>query len=213
MEGLSIKRISDDTGMTPDDVISALEGLRALVRDPLTKLYAFRVDVDYCRQYVAKWEAKGYVQLKPEALVWTPYVMGRSNAVNFELGPPINTIAPREDDEAKVDEGLDTAASESQPTTNGEAKGGPDAGAEEDVDVDVDDVSADADADADANAEHQPLHPPLVLVNEKGEATPVQSIEEIVPNGSESGSSKDVEMQEADPDGPPAWALPSGRTT
>ncbi|KAK5995054.1 Histone acetyltransferase mst2 [Cladobotryum mycophilum] len=103
--GLSVRQMSDDTGMTPDDVIAALEGLRALVRDPQTKLYAFRIDLDYCRQYVAKWEAKGYVQLKPEALAWTPYVMGRSNAVNFELGPPISTIAPREDDEAKIEEG------------------------------------------------------------------------------------------------------------
>ncbi|GFP54745.1 histone acetyltransferase mst2 [Trichoderma asperellum] len=103
--GLSIKQISDDTGMTPDDVIAALEGLRALVRDPQTKVYAFRIDLEYCQQYVAKWESKGYVQLKPEGLAWTPYVMGRSNAVNFELGPPINTIAPREDDEAKVEEG------------------------------------------------------------------------------------------------------------
>ncbi|PHH71554.1 hypothetical protein CDD82_6444 [Ophiocordyceps australis] len=59
-QGLSVKRISDDTGMTPDDVVSALEGLRALVRDPHTKLYAFRLDVDYFRHYVAKWESKGY---------------------------------------------------------------------------------------------------------------------------------------------------------
>ncbi|RDA93760.1 hypothetical protein CP533_0279 [Ophiocordyceps camponoti-saundersi (nom. inval.)] len=116
-DGLSVRGISDETGMTPDDVVSALEGLRALVRDPQTQLYAFRVDLDYCRQYVAKWESKGYVRLKPEALAWTPYVMGRSNAVNFEFGPPISTIAPREDDEAKVMEGSGT---ESQPA-NGEA--------------------------------------------------------------------------------------------
>ncbi|KHO01682.1 Acyl-CoA N-acyltransferase [Metarhizium album ARSEF 1941] len=109
-EGLSIKKMSSDTGMTPDDVVSALEGLRALVRDPQTRLYAFRVDLDYCRNYVTKWQSKGYVQLKPAALAWTPYVMGRSNVVNFELGPPINTIAPREDDEAKVEEGAALAA-------------------------------------------------------------------------------------------------------
>lgn len=115
--GLSIKKMSDDTGMTPDDVISALEGLRALVRDPETKLYAFRIDVDYCRQYWAKWDSKGYVRLKPEALVWTPYVMGRSNAVNFEFGPPINAIAPREDDEAKVVEGANVANVEKQQPT------------------------------------------------------------------------------------------------
>ncbi|PHH80731.1 hypothetical protein CDD80_79 [Ophiocordyceps camponoti-rufipedis] len=117
-DGLSVKRISDETGMTPDDVVSALEGLRALVRDPQTHLYAFRVDLDYCRQYVAKWESKGYVQLKPEALAWTPYVMGRSNAVNFELGPPISTIAPREDDEAKVLESSGSVGSESQPAAD-----------------------------------------------------------------------------------------------
>ncbi len=98
-KGISIRKISDDTGMVPDDVISALEGLRCLVRDPVTGLYAFRVDLGYCRQYIEKWEAKNYVSLKPKALTWTPYVTGRSNATNFELGPALNTIAPREDDE------------------------------------------------------------------------------------------------------------------
>ncbi|KAK4073769.1 hypothetical protein Trihar35433_3243 [Trichoderma harzianum] len=124
--GLSIRQISDDTGMTPDDVIAALEGLRALVRDPQTKVYAFRIDLEYCRQYVAKWESKGYVQLKPEALAWTPYVMGRSNAVNFELGPPINTIAPREDDEAKLEEGANGISGENHSMMmDGEMNDGP----------------------------------------------------------------------------------------
>ncbi|KAK1832504.1 putative histone acetyltransferase [Podospora conica] len=98
-KGLSIKNISDDTGLTPDDVISALEGLRCLVRDPQTQLYAFRVDQQYCREYVEKWESKNYVQLNPSALTWTPYVMGRGNATNFELGPPLTAIAPREEEE------------------------------------------------------------------------------------------------------------------
>ncbi|KAI1880993.1 hypothetical protein JX265_001233 [Neoarthrinium moseri] len=98
-KGLSIRQISDDTGMMPDDVVSALEGLRCLVRDPQTKLYAFRVDIPFCREYVGKWESKNYVKLNDRALTWTPYVMGRSNATNFELGPALNAIAPREDDE------------------------------------------------------------------------------------------------------------------
>lgn len=97
--GLSIRQISDDTGMTADDVISALEGLRCLVRDPQTQMYAFRVDIEFCKEYVAKWESKQYVQLDPGALTWTPYVMGRSNATNFELAPAIHAIAPREEDE------------------------------------------------------------------------------------------------------------------
>ncbi|KAM3561963.1 hypothetical protein ARSEF4850_002979 [Beauveria asiatica] len=118
--GLSIKKMSDDTGMTPDDVISALEGLRALVRDPETKIYAFRIDLEYCRNYWEKWDSKGYVRLKSEALVWTPYVMGRSNAVNFEFGPPINAIAPREDDEAKILEGPNRVSTEKVRQTNGD---------------------------------------------------------------------------------------------
>jgi histone acetyltransferase SAS3 len=108
--GLSIKSISDDTGMTPDDVISALEGLRCLVRDPHTQLYAFRVDLQYCREYVGKWEAKKYVQLNPKALTWTPYVMGRSNATNFELGPALNAIAPREEEEEEPKPAVAAAA-------------------------------------------------------------------------------------------------------
>ncbi|KAI1327429.1 hypothetical protein F5Y16DRAFT_372016 [Xylariaceae sp. FL0255] len=98
-KGLSIRQISDDTGMTPDDVVSALEALRFLVRDPVTHIYAFRIDLPYCHNAVAKWTAKGYVKLNPEALTWTPYVMGRGNATNLELGPALNTIAPREGEE------------------------------------------------------------------------------------------------------------------
>ncbi|KAK4249558.1 hypothetical protein C7999DRAFT_39384 [Corynascus novoguineensis] len=113
--GLSIKQISDDTGLTPDDVISALEGLRCLVRDPQTQLYAFRIDFQYCRDYVAKWEAKKYVQLNEKALTWTPYVMGRSNATNFELGPALTAIAPREEEE----EAKPIVATE-QPLVNGD---------------------------------------------------------------------------------------------
>lgn len=120
-EGLSIKQISDDTAMTPDDVIAGLEGLRALVRDPQTKLYAFRVDLEFCRQYVDNWESKGHVKLKPEALAWTPYVMGRGNAANLELGP-INTIAPREEEEAKLDEGNKGLGAETQAMMNGVRK-------------------------------------------------------------------------------------------
>ncbi|KAI1310725.1 hypothetical protein F5Y03DRAFT_345413 [Xylaria venustula] len=97
--GISIRQISDDTGMTPDDVVSALEALRFLVRDPISHVYAFRIDLPFCRKEVAKWEAKNYVKLNFQSLTWTPYVMGRGNATNFELGPALNTIAPREEDE------------------------------------------------------------------------------------------------------------------
>ena len=102
--GLSIKKISGDTGLTPDDVISALEGLRFLVRDPVTGIYAFRIDFEFCREAVGKWESKEYVTIDEEYLTWTPYVMGRGNCNTFELGPALNNLAPREDEEAQADD-------------------------------------------------------------------------------------------------------------
>ncbi|KAI9825454.1 MAG: hypothetical protein M1832_001184 [Thelocarpon impressellum] len=98
-EPLTVTDISERTGMTADDIISALEGLRALVRDPVTGTYALRLDYRYFHEYIGKWEAKGYVRLNPGALVWTPYIMGRSNLAHFESAPPLATVAPREGEE------------------------------------------------------------------------------------------------------------------
>ncbi|KAF3930932.1 hypothetical protein ABW19_dt0208441 [Dactylella cylindrospora] len=91
----------DKTGMTPDDVISALENLQALIRDPITKTYAFRIDRALMQAIIDKWEMKGYVKLNPEGLKWTPFVMGRQS--HFQAPPP--TIAPRED-EPILEEGV-----------------------------------------------------------------------------------------------------------
>ena len=108
VDPLSIPDLSDRTGMTADDIIAALEGLRALVRDPVTKTYALRLDYDYFDKCIADWEAKEYITLDPDALVWTPYIMGRSNLAHYETAPPLPTVAPREDQ----DEENDVAAEE-----------------------------------------------------------------------------------------------------
>ena len=97
-EPLSITDISESTGMTADDIVAALEALRALVRDPVTKTYALRLDYNYFRQCIEGWEAKDYVKLNPEALVWTPYIMGRSNLAHYDRAP-LSTVAPREGEE------------------------------------------------------------------------------------------------------------------
>ncbi|KAJ5393769.1 uncharacterized protein N7487_011410 [Penicillium crustosum] len=76
---ISIADLSDRTGMTADDIVSALEGLRALVRDPITKTYAIRLDHKYYNEVISGWESKGYVQLNPDALLWTPYIMGHED--------------------------------------------------------------------------------------------------------------------------------------
>ena len=102
----SIVDLSRRTGMTPDDIVAGLEGLRALVRDPVTKTYALRLDYAYFKQCIDSWEAKGYVTLNPRALVWTPYIMGHSNLSHYDRAPPLPTIAPREGDEEEGKQAL-----------------------------------------------------------------------------------------------------------
>jgi histone acetyltransferase SAS3 len=95
----SIKEISDSMGLTPDDVISALDALGALIRDPVTGTYAMKLKPEYYREVVKHHESKGYAKLNEKGLVWTPYIMGRGNASAFDLAPPLSTVAPRDADE------------------------------------------------------------------------------------------------------------------
>lgn len=120
---ISIADLSDRTGMTADDLVSALEGLRALVRDPVTKTYAFRLDTKYFEEVIQNWEVKGYVTLNPDALLWTPYIMGRNNQTHFDRAP-LHAVAPREDieEEEEEEEGSETKAngtSDEEPAING----------------------------------------------------------------------------------------------
>lgn len=108
---ISISAISDRTGMTPDDIVSAMEGLRVLVRDPVTKKYALRLDITYFKQYIEKCNAAGNPKIKPECLVWTPYVMGRLG--QYEDGPALQTVQQRdevdEDEQPTPEEGVQMA--------------------------------------------------------------------------------------------------------
>ncbi|KAE8350658.1 hypothetical protein BDV28DRAFT_138675 [Aspergillus coremiiformis] len=130
---LSIVELSERTGMTADDIVSGLEALRALVRDPVTKTYALRLDYKYFEECIRSWESKGYVQLNPDALVWTPYIMGRSNQSQFDRAP-LHAVAPREGLEDEEAEDMKESGNEEeqqllgdmrkiisdiQPTTNG----------------------------------------------------------------------------------------------
>lgn len=124
---VSISAISDRTGMTPDDIVSALEGLRALVRDPVTKKYAFRLDTAYFKEYIAKCYAADNPKINPECLVWTPYVMGRFG--QYEDGPALQTVQQRdepEEDQPAPEEGvqMDMAAKANGITKNNEGATG-----------------------------------------------------------------------------------------
>lgn len=94
---ISISAISERTGMTADDIVSALEGLRALVRDPVTKTYALRLDYAYFKQYIEKCYSAGNPTINPAKLQWTPYVMGRFG--QYEDGPALHTVQQRDEEE------------------------------------------------------------------------------------------------------------------
>lgn len=119
---LSVADLSERTGMTADDIVSGLEGLRALVRDPITKTYALRLDYKYFNECVRNWESKGYIQLNPDALVWTPYTMGRSNQSHFDRAP-LHAVAPREGLEDEGEAGASSVNDENSdgsiPVANG----------------------------------------------------------------------------------------------
>ena len=84
--------------MTADDVISALEALRALIRDPVTRTYALRLDQAYFKDYIEKYERKNYPRINPESLIWTKYLMNRGLSMHYEGGGPLHTVAPREEE-------------------------------------------------------------------------------------------------------------------
>jgi histone acetyltransferase SAS3 len=123
---ISISAISDRTGMTPDDIVSALEGLRALVRDPVTKKYAFRLDLAYFKQYIEKCNSAENPKINPDCLVWTPYVMGRLG--QYEDGPALQTVQQRdeieEDDKPAPEEGVQMDAAAKLNGTTKDQEGG-----------------------------------------------------------------------------------------
>ena len=95
----SVRKMSDEMGLTPDDVISALDALGALIRDPITGTYAFKLKSDYYKEVIRQHEIKGYAKLNSKGLIWTPYIMGRGNASTFDHVPPLNGMGHREEED------------------------------------------------------------------------------------------------------------------
>lgn len=109
MKPFSTKTLMVRTGMTADDIIHSLERLYAFTRDPATKTYAVRYDEKLYESIVAEYESKKHRSLKDQNLVWTPYVMGRSDQAHLD-GQPLQTIAPREEDLEEDEDSQDAKA-------------------------------------------------------------------------------------------------------
>ncbi|KAF8244210.1 hypothetical protein K440DRAFT_610474 [Wilcoxina mikolae CBS 423.85] len=117
---VTIGNLSERTGMTTDDIICGLEVLNALVRDPVTGFYALRLDYALFEAHIERWEAKGYIKLNPKALVWTPYLMGRSQAEHLN-DMPLSTIAPRAGEQPKETEDDQKPSEETEKQTDDDA--------------------------------------------------------------------------------------------
>ncbi|KIW14138.1 hypothetical protein PV08_06919 [Exophiala spinifera] len=98
LKPFSTRTLMARTGMTADDVIHSLERLYAFVKDPVTKTYAVRYDKKLYERIVDEFDSKKHRKLRPEALIWTPYIMGRSDQATLD-GQHLQALAPRDDDE------------------------------------------------------------------------------------------------------------------
>ncbi|OAP55043.1 hypothetical protein AYL99_10743 [Fonsecaea erecta] len=98
LKPFSTKTLMARTGMTADDVIHSLERLYAFIKDPVTKTYAVRYDRKLYQKFVDDYEAKKHRKLKPSSLMWTPYIMGRSDQATLD-GQPLQALAPRDEED------------------------------------------------------------------------------------------------------------------
>ncbi|RKF64455.1 putative histone acetyltransferase mst2 [Erysiphe neolycopersici] len=96
----SIREISESMGLTPDDVISALDALGTLIRDPITGTYAMKIKPDYYQEVFQRYESRKYVKLNPKALFWTPFLLGRGIEPSFDY-ISLNKIVPEDEHESK----------------------------------------------------------------------------------------------------------------
>lgn len=81
--------LSHRTAMTVDDVITTLE-LLGMLKENETKQYYLQVDHDIIRQHLKQLDLRGYPEVDPVKLTWTPYVLSRDRLA--ALTNPESTI-------------------------------------------------------------------------------------------------------------------------
>ncbi|QPG74207.1 hypothetical protein FOA43_001531 [Brettanomyces nanus] len=79
---LSIDNISNMTGMIHNDVIVGLEQLNGLLYDKETRKFGILVNMDVIDELLSHWEAKEYLTIKPDLLIWKPMILGPSGGIN-----------------------------------------------------------------------------------------------------------------------------------
>ncbi|KAG9299183.1 hypothetical protein G9A89_013831 [Geosiphon pyriformis] len=118
-ESISIEELSRKTSMTPDDVIATLQTNDMIVKDQENDTYKLIVDKARIEQHCQKIMSKGYPQIKPENLKWTPFILTRGLGIRL-------VEEPEDEDEEKGKEKEDEKGKEvkeSEGHQGGKAKG------------------------------------------------------------------------------------------
>ncbi|ODQ64587.1 hypothetical protein NADFUDRAFT_11779, partial [Nadsonia fulvescens var. elongata DSM 6958] len=69
---LSLHSIAMNTGLMVNDVVTTLESLKFLTRDPISGNYAIRVDEEVVSCTIEKWELKKYKTIEESRVIWAP---------------------------------------------------------------------------------------------------------------------------------------------
>ncbi|KAG9027365.1 hypothetical protein FRB95_007826 [Tulasnella sp. JGI-2019a] len=81
------------------------------------RLYRIHWDPEVVEKYIAQWESRGYLQLKPEVLKWSPFLLSRTQEAEQIIGDAhetdANTIGAKTDDLALVEAMAKRAEAES----------------------------------------------------------------------------------------------------
>lgn len=79
-EPISINQLSERAVMTVEDTVCALENLQALLHEPISDAYAIRIDLQKLESIIESWTKKGYQQVDPDKLKWSPFLVGMNLA-------------------------------------------------------------------------------------------------------------------------------------
>lgn len=84
--------LSSRTSLTPDDIISCLQLNSMLSMNEEDGTYHISVLEKALHEHAQKFAQKNYLQIMPEKLTWTPFVLSKERLANL-TGEPVDVQA------------------------------------------------------------------------------------------------------------------------
>jgi MOZ/SAS family len=75
--------LSSRTSLTPDDIISCLQLNDMLCKDKVTGKYQIDIHGQTLEEHAKKMAQKNYIQIVPEKLTWTPFVLSKERLASI----------------------------------------------------------------------------------------------------------------------------------